>query len=308
MAWAEAARAIVERFTPAGADLDAVFDAKAVVPGRWEDVVDVPPTLFSGQVYLRAGNSAITRADMTAQDGYCSYAGPGSWSCPFNIPRGQTVTLVANDQQSQISFGTHTVLQRNLDPRGIRSQFAGFSGPCNTTERGVCVFTASSDLTITAQYTALTWTRVNLVGLNNWRITIDAPPVLSLWGNQRPPDQHEVWPNGVNPIAACATDTDPVHCYSILTPATGTIQMEALPPVGPLPQGAIGPLEFVGYDGACQINGANPNCPLTSGVDQVAVMKWEYYRCGAVDVPNGATNSIWKYPPGYLTGCRLVRP
>ena len=77
-AWAEAARAIVERFTPAGADLDAVFDAKAVFPGRWEDVVDVPE-LFrprSGPLGLTdlekvfaASPSAWTTTDIFAERG-----------------------------------------------------------------------------------------------------------------------------------------------------------------------------------------------------------------------------------------------
>ena len=76
--WADAARTIVERFTPAGADLDAVFDAKVVFPGRWEDVVDVPD-LFrprSGPLGLTdlekvfaAAPSAWTSADIFAERG-----------------------------------------------------------------------------------------------------------------------------------------------------------------------------------------------------------------------------------------------
>lgn len=76
--WAEAARSIVERLTPAGADLDAVFDAKVVYPGRWEDVVDVP-ALFrpqSGPLGLTdlekvfaAAPSAWTTADIFAERG-----------------------------------------------------------------------------------------------------------------------------------------------------------------------------------------------------------------------------------------------
>ncbi|MDQ1074073.1 MULTISPECIES: FAD-dependent monooxygenase [Microbacterium] len=77
-AWAAEARAIVERFTPAGADLDAVFDVKAIYPGRWEDVVDVP-SLFrprSGPLGLTdlekvfaAAPSAWTSNDIFAERG-----------------------------------------------------------------------------------------------------------------------------------------------------------------------------------------------------------------------------------------------
>ncbi len=76
--WASEAQEIVERFTPAGADLDAVFDVKAVFPGRWEDVVDVP-ALFrprSGPLGLTdlekvfaAAPSAWTRGDIFAERG-----------------------------------------------------------------------------------------------------------------------------------------------------------------------------------------------------------------------------------------------
>ncbi len=68
----------MERFTPAGADLDAVFDVKAVFPGRWEDVVDVP-ALFrprSGPLGLTdlekvfaAAPSAWTSSDIFAERG-----------------------------------------------------------------------------------------------------------------------------------------------------------------------------------------------------------------------------------------------
>jgi len=74
--WAAAAREIVERFTPEGADLDAVFDVKAVYPGRWEDVVDVPELfrprsgplgLTDGEKVFAAAPSAWTSADIFAE-------------------------------------------------------------------------------------------------------------------------------------------------------------------------------------------------------------------------------------------------
>ncbi|KTS84300.1 phenol 2-monooxygenase [Microbacterium testaceum] len=76
--WVADARAIVERLTPVGADLDAVFDVKAIYPGRWEDVVDVP-SLFrprSGPLGLTdlekvfaAAPSAWTSSDIFAERG-----------------------------------------------------------------------------------------------------------------------------------------------------------------------------------------------------------------------------------------------
>lgn len=76
--WAEAARAVVERFTPDGADLDAVFDVKAIYPGAWESVTEVP-ALFrprSGPLGLTdlekvfaAAPSAWTTDDIFAERG-----------------------------------------------------------------------------------------------------------------------------------------------------------------------------------------------------------------------------------------------
>jgi len=74
--WATAAREIVECYTPEGADLDAVFDVKAVFPGRWEDVVDVPDLfrprsgslgLTDGEKVFAAAPSAWTNADIFAE-------------------------------------------------------------------------------------------------------------------------------------------------------------------------------------------------------------------------------------------------
>lgn len=76
--WATAARGIVERLTPEGADLDAVFDVKAVFPGRWEDVVDVPDLfrprsgplgLTDWEKVFAAAPSAWTSADIFAERG-----------------------------------------------------------------------------------------------------------------------------------------------------------------------------------------------------------------------------------------------
>jgi hypothetical protein len=266
--------------------------------------LDAPAALYPGTVYLRSGNSATTRAAMTRQDVNCSPVGTGPKSCTFTVPKGETVTLVANDQQSQISFGSVVIVsQRNVDPRGIRSQFVAFGAPCATPERGVCVITATADQTISAQYTGLTWTRVNFIGLVNWRITLNAPPTLAIASDLRTADQNEVWTPDTASVAECSTAAAQTHCYNILTPAGGTINFEALPPKPPTPLGSTGPLAFVGYDGACQINGANPNCPLTSGVDQIATMKWEYYDCGI----GGASNPRWKFNPP-PSGCTLARP
>jgi phenol 2-monooxygenase len=114
--WAEAARGIVERFTPDGADLDAVFDAKVVYPGRWEDVVDVPE-LFrprSGPLGLTdlekvfaATPSAWTTADIFAERG---------------IGAGGAVVVVRPDQ-----YVAH-VLSLS-DPEGLERFFDGAMAP-----------------------------------------------------------------------------------------------------------------------------------------------------------------------------------
>jgi hypothetical protein len=264
--------------------------------------LEVSAPSWPGEAYMRSGNSVVARTEIdTLRDASCQPTGPGTKTCTWNVPRGQTVTIVAGDQQSKLQFSYATVLQRDIDPRGISSQFTSFGAPCASPARGVCVFTADADRTITASFTRVTWTRLNFVGYVNWRATLRAPAVLGFGPAWSAADQQEVWTATTPNLGECPTGAAPVHCYSIVTPIDATIALEALPPVGPVPPSSSGPLEFVGYDGVCQINGANPNCPLTGGVDQIAVMKWEYYTCFG----GGASNPRWK---DSYTGCSLVRP
>lgn len=66
-------------------------------------------------------------------------------------------------------------------PGGLRSQFDGFGTPyLATAERGVCAFTASGDRTIEVNYKPLKLTRVKVLGLVNWDVTVTAPPNLNV--------------------------------------------------------------------------------------------------------------------------------
>ncbi|MEQ1807740.1 MAG: hypothetical protein ABL900_20350 [Burkholderiaceae bacterium] len=269
--------------------------------------IEVPATSRAGTVWMRAGNGAVTRAAITGQDIQCSPADPGSLTCTLrNIPRGQVITLVAADANGTVEFGSTPFNARDADPRGPKSQFLEFSGPCATPERGVCVFTASTDQTITARYAPLKLTRLKFIGVVGWRVTITAPSKLGVIGNQSADPFQIVLVDPTSPsVALC--ETDPVlavNCYSILTPRDTFIKYESLPPNGPAPSGSSGPLAFVGFDNNC---GANTACTVSGDEDDNVTMKWEYYKCS-----RSAMNTVWNYGSS-ISGplnetCVLTRP
>lgn len=258
---------------------------------------------WPGPVYLRAGAAAIGRADMTFLDAGCIPNAPGTKSCTFNVRRGETVTLVANDQQATVEFFSKPyVATREADPRDIRSQFNGFGAPCTATpQRGVCSFTASADRTITVDYTPLRLTRMKFIGEGEWKILIDARPNLNIGNELRTERQGVSVISRLTPgLAACFPGEVATTCYDIFAPDDSSIIFEALDPPGPAPLGSSGPLRFIGYENAC---GSSALCVLDGGpVEQVVTMKWQYYRC-----PTGTSHPRWNLGVKWLD-CVLVTP
>lgn len=256
---------------------------------------------WPGPVYLRAGDAAVGRADITRQDANCSPTGPGNYSCTVRVRRGQTVTLVANDQQAQIQvFSKPYVSTRDSDPRGLRSQFDGFGAPCAATSaRGVCSFTASADRTVEVNYKPLKLTRIKFLGLVGWDVTVIAPPNLNV-ASDRQTDTQVVIASTLGGLGTCYTTETPVTCYDIISSSAATFRFEAVTPKGPTPLGSSGPLRFVGYDNAC---GSLPVCNLDGDFDEVVTMKWQYYKC-----PTGATNPVWNYGATISGNCVLITP
>lgn len=256
---------------------------------------------WPGPVYLRAGAAPITRAEMTRQDASCSPTGPGNHSCTIGVLRGQTVTLVANDQQAQIEFFNTPYSNRDFDPRGIRSQFDQFSAPCTAAPaRGECTFTALADQTVAVDYKPLIWTRMNFIGLVNWEVLIDAPPNLNIGTDMRTETEAVHIHARLTPgLAECITADVAVACYDIVSKRGANFRFEALDPFGPPPLGSAGPLLFVGHENDC---GNQPVCSLNGDRDQVVTMKWQYYRC-----PTGVSNPRFNF--GAVDGnCVLVTP
>lgn len=263
---------------------------------------------------MRADTGATTRDAITGQDIQCSPADPGNLTCTLrNIPRGQTVTLLAAEAGADVSFGSTPFLGReNFDPRGIRSQFLDFSGPCATPERGVCVFTAAADQTITARYAAVKLANLKFIGNVNWRVTITALPVLGVGPFRQKDMQSVIAPDATPGLANCITDPQvAVNCYNIMSANNSIITFEALLPVGPTPLGSSGPLEFIGFDNACN---SNTSCTVVSEVDENITMKWEYYKCATSTINPGfnlgptLSGPAHAGPPPFAEVCTLTRP
>jgi hypothetical protein len=252
---------------------------------------------------------------MTPQDVSCSTPSLGNHTCTYsNIPKNQTVTLVANDNGAEIGFFSKTVLsQRDSDPRGTRSQFVDFGGPCATPERGVCVFTASADQTITVRNAPLKLTRIKFIGVNSWDVLISARPTLGI-GNNLKTELQGVHLFDFSPsVSRCRVEPSiAVTCYDIISTSDAQPLFSANHPPGPTPLGASGPLAFVGFvNSACGGPNTNPElCLLTSQVDETITMKWQYYLCNqappVIGPPFVSDNGGWNYGP--KDNCSVVTP
>lgn len=266
-------------------------------------------TITSGDIFVRWGATAFTRAQFTYQDTGC-LALQGPKTCTFKVPKGQVITVVATDQQAEPVIGAIAFNAQNVDPRSIKSQFDGFEGACTLPGGGICVVDANTDQTVIVRYKPLYWTRINFVGSSQWKITIVAPPVYGIASNLQVGQRTIVATPGNNfpagEVPQCyQTALTPTHCFSIVTADETPITFQALPPPGSQPVGSPGPINLVSYDNGC--SGSTPLCALKKNTDQTLTVKWEYYVCAN---PNFTNNPGWKLTPQEIaaTGCVLRQP
>ena len=258
---------------------------------------DIPATNTSGDIWVRWGERAFTRAEFTYQDYKCA-AGDGPKTCTFQVPKGQVITVASNDNQAGVQIGAIQFNQQNIDPRQRRSQFSGMEGTCaQSSPQAMCVLTGNADQTLLVKYKPLYWTRVNFVGSNEWKIKIVAPPTYGIADLLQIGAQTRVATPGNNflngEVPQCyQTALTPTHCFSIVTAEETSITFEALPPPGPQPKDSPGPMNLVSYDNGCSVS--TPLCALKKNTDQTLTVKWEYYVCAA---PNFTVNPGWKLTP-----------
>lgn len=276
------------------------------------------PSIYGGTIYGRSGSASFVRGQFQSSDQRCG-SGPAR-TCTWQVNVGDTVTLMATDVQAQAEIYMYQIVSAPDDPRGISSQFVSFSTPCIARARGVCTFRVTGDVTITAQYKAMTLTRFFFSGLNPWELTITAPPTLTLAAIS-PSDvvttsgHYGLFSTGVS-FGRCIGESPGVRCLAVTTADNSNIKMEVYPPQGVTPPGSPGPLNFAGWGGACT---GGPSqfgisaCNLTSGVDQIAIVKWEYYRC-FTPPPNVNSYAVegnggWKIEAGspLIAGCTLTQ-
>lgn len=285
------------------------------------DQATTVPTIYAGTVWYRSGKTLGSLTAFTAQSNKCS-ASPVPHSCFFDVPIGDSVVFAAQDQLAEPDIGNWATAVSPDDPRTIQSQFVNWGGACTVPQRGYCVLKANANVTISAQYKPLTLTRFLFSGLNTWGLTILAPPVLDPAGLGPGGPQKVVRAYGAgifvidNPPQhpRCIGEAPGVRCVYTLTADNATIKFEAFPPGVTPPLGSPGPLAFVGWSGACS-GAPSPTgpsaCNLTSGVDQTATVRWEYYRCVSTSQTTFASEgtSGWKLPASVATlaGCTLTQ-
>jgi hypothetical protein len=269
----------------------------------------VPGDMQVGKVYARAGTTALGRADMTAADLKCGGV-QGSRNCKFTATVGQTVTIVATEDDNLFDFGEVNASGTLPNPQafGAKSQFASFGANCAGASVGVCSFVVAGDQTVAVTYKPLTLTAISFSGELAWQLTVTSPPSLALGApNVVPVTRVTGFGAAGLPIGnLCIGNTVPPLklCYFALTSAGSTLKLEMLQPAANTkPTNSPGPMKFIKWGGGCLINGTNPSCTLTSGADQSLIMYFEYYNCGG-SISTGA-NLFWYLPPGVQVNCAL---
>lgn len=263
------------------------------------------PRIYSGAIFGRTGSTSFTRRDFANNNQVCG-SGPAR-TCTLQVTIGDTLTLIANDVQAIADISVYSRVSQPDDPRGIESQFVSFSAPCVARARGLCAFRVTGDVTITAQFKSLTLTRYFFSGLNPWEVRITAPEQLTLTNDPSAIvttfASYGLATTGVS-AARCIGLAPGERCLAVITPDNATIRMDVHRPQGQVPPGSPGPLNFVGWGGACTGGPSQfgiSGCTLTSGVDQIAIVRWEHYRCLTVPPTSNpyATegNGGWKIEP-----------
>ena len=275
-------------------------------------------TMYAGDIFGKSGANAFARVNFVPQDNRCS-SQPTPAPCTYTVPIGSTVTLAASDVQAEPRIGDYTVLATPDDPRTIQSQFVNWTGPCATPERGVCVINATGNVTVTASFKPLVFTKFLFSGLVAWELIVTGPPTLGLTYLTgavplKVSTSYGVFTTG-SVFARCIGLAPGVRCISIRSADNATIKMDAYLPPGPAPLGSPGPLNFVGFSGVCSGQNVGPSqfgissCSFNTGSDQTAIMKWEYYSClSASQTPFASEGtSGWKLPAVALNGCTLTQ-
>lgn len=257
----------------------------------------------SGSIYGRIGSRAYGRAELGTGDLLCTFQ-TGSRTCTVDVPVGQTLTL-ATQESTEISFGRFT---STPTPNWLKrfAQFVGWTGPCSAPEPGVCVLQPAADQTVTALWKPMTLTEMYTLGGREWRVTIEARPVLAIgpvWtgGPQRYRNGFG-FPGatlGPGPCGA-AFGPEPTYCYHAVTPDATSITFESLPPREAPPANAGPLLQWRGFGDACAIAGNGTSCTLTSLGDQRVLLKWEHYLCASLDgsttLQQSGLDISWQFP------------
>jgi hypothetical protein len=264
----------------------------------------------SGSIYGRIGSRVYGRAELNVGDLLCTFQ-TGSRTCTVDVPIGQTLTL-ATQESTEINFGF--ISTPNPDWLKRFAQFVSWSGPCSAPEPGVCVLQPAGDLTVTALWKPMTLTELYILGGREWRVTIEARPLLaigSVWtgGPQRYQNGFGFAGSTLDPCTG-GTGPSPKYCYHAVAPDATQVTFESLPPRSAPPAGAGPLLEWRGFGDACAIAGSGASCTVSTLGTQRATMKWEHYLCTSTDGTQtqwwGAAG--WRYGGSVPDNCALQQP
>ena len=168
----------------------------------------------------------------------------------------------------------------------------------------------SADTTLTVLWKPMAVTTLGYVGLREWRVNIDAPPLLGIGSLHTGLRQLKRMDFPAQLRYYCLGGPTPKDCYGVQAPDTTQITLEALPPaLATAPAGGTVPLAFRGWGGACMGAGPAATCTLAALGEQPAWFRWEYYSCvnaGGTASPGWGLTG-WRYA-STPADCRLPSP
>jgi hypothetical protein len=175
-------------------------------------------------MYVYAGGGPVFRAQAVNGSEVCSMRQTPVASCAFDVPRGNTISLLAVEGDPSVDGTSRPPQAADTLPASQAIEFAGWSPSCpQQPERGACIFVADSDLEISAEYKYMMQVVVFQIGAAGVGYGASVPyPMLKV-----PADRDNIL-NLVRCQGACEpipVGASPWHRLTITLPKYGTLSL-----------------------------------------------------------------------------------
>ena len=265
------------------------------------ETADFPATM--ARVLSYAGRDTLQRGQILAKGGsLCSLDHTPDVTCEYTIPKGRAVTLIAAEGSGDVDGELRAPATTDTVHSARYLEFVGFSPNCTIfIERGTCVFTANTDVTVDADFRYMAQVVVYQVGAAALDFYVDVPtPTLKLPGDGGNNINGLGCVNITNdPAIGCdhvhAIGGEPVHRFTVWLPHNGIVVVHPFDGAQTFFLGWDGPCSSVSGGIDCLVSFASPDALRTP---IVLTLRYGYWQC-----PGGVSDH--DDPPG---ACTLVEP